>query len=84
MICQLRQAIVDGKPEIQLVGEVECDEAYLNAGHKGNPEAVKKKAHWTAQPPQRVSLFAALSKKRSRPGIEMIQRGGEVVIRMKR
>lgn len=41
MICQLRQAIVDGKPEIQLVGEVECDEVYLNAGHKGNPEAVK-------------------------------------------
>jgi hypothetical protein len=55
MTAQLRQGIVDGKPEIQLAGEVECDEVYVSAGHKGNPEAVKKKGHWTAQPPQRGS-----------------------------
>ncbi len=42
MTAQLRQGIVDGKPEIQLAGEVECDEVYVSAGHKGNPEAVKK------------------------------------------
>ena len=26
-----------------LEGEVECDEVYVVAGHKGHPEAVKKK-----------------------------------------
>ncbi len=44
MTTQLRQAIVDRKPEVQLSGEVECDEVYITAGHKGNPDAVKKKA----------------------------------------
>ncbi len=43
MTTQLRQGIVDGKPEVQLSGEVECDEVYVTAGHKGNPEAVRKK-----------------------------------------
>jgi len=43
MTGQLRQGIVDGKPEVQLSGEVECDEVYVTAGHKGNPEAVRKK-----------------------------------------
>ncbi len=28
---------------MQLSGEVECDEVYVTAGHKGNPDAVKKK-----------------------------------------
>ena len=32
-----------GKPEVQLSGDVECDEVYVTAGHKGNPEAVRKK-----------------------------------------
>lgn len=43
MTTQLRQGIVDGKPEVQLSGEVECDEVYVTAGHKGKPEAVRKK-----------------------------------------
>jgi len=43
MTTQLRQGIVGGKPEVQLAGEVECDEVYVTAGHKGNPEAVRKK-----------------------------------------
>lgn len=43
MTGQLRQAIVDKKPEVQLSGEVECDEVYVTAGHKGHPEAVKKR-----------------------------------------
>lgn len=32
------------QPEPRLSGEVECDEVYVVAGHKGHPEAVKKKA----------------------------------------
>ena len=43
MTNQLRQAIIDKKPEVQLSGTVECDEVYVTAGHKGHPEAVQKK-----------------------------------------
>ncbi len=43
MTCLLREGIVAGKPEVNLEGEVECDEVYVTAGHKGKPEAVKKK-----------------------------------------
>lgn len=43
MTSQLREGIVDRKPEVTLTGAVECDEVYVVAGHKGHPEAVKKK-----------------------------------------
>ena len=43
MTTQLRQGMVLSKPEVQLSGDVECDEVYVTAGHKGNPEAVRKK-----------------------------------------
>jgi len=43
MTSQLREGIVERKPEVTLSGEVECDEVYVVAGHKGHPEAVKKK-----------------------------------------
>ena len=43
MASQLREGIVERKPEVTLSGEVECDEAYVVAGHKGHPEAVAKK-----------------------------------------
>ena len=43
MTTQLREGIVERKPEVTLSGEVECDEVYVVAGHKGHPEEVKKK-----------------------------------------
>ena len=43
MIQQLREGIVARRPPVVLEGEVECDEVYVVAGHKGHPEAVKKK-----------------------------------------
>jgi len=43
MVQLLRQGVVDRRPAVVLEGEVECDEVYVVAGHKGNPEAVKKK-----------------------------------------
>lgn len=55
MTSQLRTGIVAGKPEVMLSGEVECDEVYVTAGHKGNPEAVKKGRDWEAKPSQRGS-----------------------------
>jgi len=39
----LRTGIAEKKPETKLSGEVECDEVYVVAGHKGQPEAVKKR-----------------------------------------
>src|SRR5262249_39220273 len=43
MNSQLREGIVQRKPAVQLSGEVECDEVYVVAGHKGHPTAVAKK-----------------------------------------
>ena len=46
MIGQLREGVVARRPPAVLEGEgeVECDEVYVVAGHKGHPEAVEKKA----------------------------------------
>ena len=43
MTTLLREGIVAKKPAVQLQDEVECDEVYVVAGHKGNPAAVKKR-----------------------------------------
>ncbi len=43
MASQLREGIVERQPEVTLSGEVECDEVYVVAGHKGHPEAVARK-----------------------------------------
>lgn len=43
MASVLRSGVVEKKPEEKLSGEVECDEVYVVAGHKGHPEAVKKR-----------------------------------------
>jgi transposase-like protein len=43
MTCQLRQGIVAKKPSPTLSNEVECDEVYAVAGHKGKPDEVAKK-----------------------------------------
>ena len=43
MASVLRSGVIEKKPEEKLSGEVECDEVYVVAGHKGNPEAVKKR-----------------------------------------
>ena len=42
MTTVLRNGVVERKPEVILDGEVEFDEVYLVAGHKGHPEALKK------------------------------------------
>ena len=35
--------LVDSKKQVPRSFTVECDEVYVVAGHKGHPEAVKKK-----------------------------------------
>lgn len=67
---------------MQLAGDVECDEVYIVAGHKGQTSAVQAKG----RPPRRNRLKA----KRGRgtlagekpPVLGMVQRNGQVVIRM--
>ena len=44
MASQLREGLTAKVPEVTLEGVVEMDEAYVVAGHKGNPAAVQKKA----------------------------------------
>ena len=43
MTVRLRQGIADHQQPLVLQGEVECDEVYVVAGHKGHPAAVKTK-----------------------------------------
>src|SRR4051794_32398226 len=43
MTTALREGVVLRKPQVALSGEVECDEVHVVAGHKGHPEAVRKK-----------------------------------------
>lgn len=43
MTMKLRQGIADRQQPVVLAGEVECDEVYIVAGHKGHPAAVKKR-----------------------------------------
>jgi hypothetical protein len=42
MTRQLQSGIVSKRPVVALEGEAQCDEVYGVAGHKGQPEAVKK------------------------------------------
>ena len=55
MTTQLRQGIVDQKESVSLQGEVECDEVYIVAGHKGHPAAVKKRPTGPTKSTQRLS-----------------------------
>jgi transposase-like protein len=48
MATKLRQGIADRQEPVVLEGEVECDEVYVVAGHKGHPAAVQKKGEKAA------------------------------------
>ncbi len=82
MTTELREGVVARKPPSKLEGEVEADEAYVIAGHKGNPAAVKKKG----RPGRRRRLKGARGRgtleKEKPPIFGMVQRSGEVVVQM--
>ena len=82
MASQLREGIVQRKPEVTLSGEVECDEVYVVAGHKGHPEAVRKKGGPAAGRRLKGAPGRGTLAKEKPPIFGMIQRGGEIVIRM--
>jgi transposase-like protein len=82
MASRLREGIVDRKPEVTLTGEVECDEVYVVAGHKGHPEAVSKKGRVGRRRRLKGERGRGTLAKEKPPILGMIQRTGEVLIRM--
>ena len=67
MTTQLREGIVAKKPRVLLQGEVECDEVYVIAGHKGKPDAVKKKGAKADGAASKASGVGARSPRKSPP-----------------
>jgi hypothetical protein len=72
----LRHGIVAKTPDVVLSGDVEFDELYVVAGHKGNPEAVRAKERER----NRLKGGRGTLEKEKPPIFGMIER--EVVIRM--
>ena len=65
-----------------LSDEVECDEAYVIAGHKGQPEVVKSKSRKGRQRRLKGKAGRGTLEKERPPVFGMIQRGGQVVINL--
>jgi len=65
-----------------LSGEVEFDEVYVIAGHKENPAAVKKKRRQGRRNRLKGARGRGTLEKEKPPIFGMIQRSGEVVIKM--
>ncbi len=82
MTALLRKGINISKPEIQLQDEVECDEVYVVAGHKGNPKTVKQKGRSARRNRLKGARGRGTLEKEKPPIFGMIQRGGEVVLHM--
>jgi hypothetical protein len=59
---------------------VECDEAYVIAGHKGQPEVVKKKRGKGRRRRLKGKGGRGTLEKERPPVFGMIERGGQVVI----
>ena len=78
----LREGIVARQPEPVLSGDVECDEVYVVAGHKGFPDAVKKQGRRGRRRRLKGARGRGTLEKEKPPIFGMIQRGGAVVIRM--
>jgi transposase-like protein len=63
-----------------LSNEVECDEAYVTAGHKGQPEVVKSKERQGRRRRLQGKAGRGTLEKERPPVFGMLQRGGQVVI----
>ena len=67
MTKQLRRGLVAEAPPVRLEGEVEIDEVYVVAGHKGQPAAVAKRAGSGVGASWRARRDAARWRRTSRP-----------------
>ena len=70
------------KPAVTLSNEVECDEAYVTAGHKGQPEVVKSKERQGRRRRLQGKAGRGTLEKERPPVFGMLQRGGQVVINL--
>lgn len=66
MASHLREGLVAKVPEATLDGEVEADEVYVVAGHKGNPAAVQKKIVSDGADGSKERAAVARSKRKNR------------------
>ena len=64
---QLRRGLVAKTPAVELTGEVEIDEVYVVAGHKGQPDEVAKRGGSGAAASWQARRDAARWRKTSRP-----------------
>ena len=78
----LRHGIVAKTPDVVLSGDVEFDELYVVAGHKGNPEAVRAKGREGRRNRLKGGRGRGTLEKEKPPIFGLIERGGQVVIRM--
>jgi transposase-like protein len=67
---------------VTLSNEVECDEAYVIAGHKGQPEVVKSKKRKGRRRRLKGKGGRGTMEKERPPVFGMIERGGQVVINL--
>jgi transposase-like protein len=67
---------------VLLSNEVECDEAYVVAGHKGQPEVVKSKERTGRRRRLQGKAGRGTLEKERPPVFGMMQRGGQVVINL--
>ena len=65
-----------------LSNEVECDEAYVIAGHKGQPEVVKHKGRQGRRRRHKGQGGRGTMEKERPPVFGMMERGGQVVINL--
>lgn len=78
MTSQLRAGVVNKKPMVVLQEEVECDEVYVIAGHKGKPAAVRAKGRKGRRNRLKGSRGRGTLQKEKPPVFGMIQRGGKL------
>ena len=64
---QLRHGLIAKTPKVKLEGEVEIDEVYVVAGHKGQPAAVAKRGGSDAVAGWQARRAAARRRKTSHP-----------------
>ena len=81
MTTQLREGVTK-KPRITLKKEVESDEVYVVAGHKGKPDAVAKKGREGRRNRLKGARGRGTLEKEKPPILGLIERGGDVVITM--
>ena len=66
---QLRRGLVAKVPAVELKGEVEIDEVYVVAGHKGQPDQVAKRGGSGAAAGWQARRDAARWRGTSRPSL---------------